>query len=205
VAAPVLLLAAAALSAADRTPTGCTCAAARAEHGWCATCGTGYVASFAVRSRELHEAIHPHGHPVDAEATACRSCKQAIYADGWCAECRAGYFRGQAYFSRLTHRLARGQSVTPATLTCDTCRHCAARYGWCDACARGFFGSVQFDDRRAYDAITPQAEIFFAALARSTECELCAVAMITDARCTKCRITYQDGKPVSAQAERQTE
>lgn len=175
-------------------PSACTCAEARLTHGWCDVCSTGFVAAFPVHSRALYEAIHPHGHAVSAERTDCPTCRAAIRGGGWCAACKAGYVGGEAYFSQLTYHLVQGRVVDSAALSCTRCRRCAERYGWCETCAAGWVGNVRFTDRAVYARSAALADVLFTALETTEQCPLCAMAMIADSRCPRCRITYRDGE-----------
>jgi len=182
----------------DQSPNRqCTCPQARLQHGWCDACSVGFVATFPVDAAELYEAIHPHGHDVQPDQMRCATCRAAVPVDGWCAECNSGFVNRQAYFSKLTYLLAKGSVREPAASPCAACRGYSQRSGWCAACAVGWVGNVRFEKRDAYDEAARSLEVFFAACAASPRCVLCAQAMIMDAYCPMCRVTYRDGKPVS--------
>ena len=55
----------------------------------------------------------------------------------------------------------------------------------------GTFAAV---DRAGYDRASAAAATLRLAIAELPRCELCAVAMVTDSQCPRCRITYKDGR-----------
>ncbi|MCB9849497.1 MAG: hypothetical protein H6817_02190 [Phycisphaerales bacterium] len=158
----------------------------------------GYVAGVRVESEELFDAIHPHGHEVFIERTRCASCREAIKSNGFCTACHVGYLNEQAYFSRLAYILAQGETVDADDVTCPTCRQAQASTGWCATCAVGWFGNVRYRDREKFAEASCQHAVMMAALKAAPRCEFCAAAIITDERCYKCRIAYQNGKPVGS-------
>ena len=177
-------------------PAFCTCAAAKVTNGWCEAHGIGYVALVPIRSRMLYETLDAHGHTLDLGTFQCPSCKKAIESDGFCVEHRVGFVKKQAYFSRLTYELARGESRDPATITCPVCRKNAESHGWCSKCKLGMVGTTAIRDKKAYEAVANAIEILTAATKAIERCEDCAVAMVTDTQCPRCRITYKNGKPL---------
>jgi len=176
-------------------PVPCSCTQARVQHGWCDACSVGFVATFRVESKELYEAIHPHGHDIQADLMRCQTCRAAVPVNGWCGECNSGFVARQAYFSRLTYLLAKGSVGTPTASTCRACRICSQRSGWCEACSAGWVGNVRFEDRATFAVAAQQLEVFFNAREAAQRCELCATAMILDAWCPFCRVSYRDGAP----------
>jgi hypothetical protein len=154
-----------------------------------------------VESAELFEAIHPHGHDVYIDRTRCASCRRAIATNGFCSECHAGYLKSQAYFSRLAYILAQGETVDASKLACATCRRATRSTGWCDRCALGWWGNIRYRDREKYALTEQQSKILHAAIKLAQRCEFCAMALIADARCHKCKISYADGKAIAPTTE----
>jgi hypothetical protein len=188
------------LLGAAPAPESCTCATAKATHGWCEAHARGYVAAVEIRSRHLYDTLDAHGHTLDLGTFQCASCKQAIASDGFCEEHRIGFVGRQAYFSRLTYELARGEPREPSSISCRACRKNARSLGWCDKHGVGMVGSVAVKDRLAYDHAAKAVGILKEASEAAKRCEHCAMAMVTDTQCPFHRITYKDGKPVPAPA-----
>lgn len=184
------------------TAADCACATARQTNGWCEAHRVGYVASVKITSGRLYEVLDAHGHELDLTTFQCDACRKAIASDGFCDQHRIGFVGRLAYFSRLTYELARGEPVDPAGIECPACRVNAGSHGWCDKCSRGMVGDVAIRDKAAYQHAAKAVEILISAAQTAARCEWCAVAMITDTQCPDCKITYKDGVPVPAPANR---
>lgn len=180
--------------------TACTCAAARLADGWCDVHQVGYVAMVRIPSRLVHDALDAHGHLLDLGTFTCPACRKAIDLDGFCDEHRTGFVRGEAYFSRLTYEMARGERVDPKRIECPVCRRNVDQPGWCPKDGRGMIGNVAIGDRAAYNRAAASVAVVRAAAAMAARCEGCAVAMVTDTECWRCRITYRNGVPLSRTA-----
>ena len=178
-------------------PDQCTCPKAKIHNGWCAHCKVGHVASVKVPSALLFEAIDAHGHDFDVASLRCSTCRAASKSSGYCNACRFGFVNGQAYLSRLTYLLAKGKATGLATHHCTTCRKHSGRFGWCQKCQRGMVGHFAYADRTVFEQTVREVRRLQSAIAKLKDCELCAIAMITDARCPKCNIHYKEGKQVS--------
>jgi hypothetical protein len=176
--------------------TACSCATAPYSDGWCEAHGVGWVAAIEIRSRLLYDALDAHGHVLDLSTFHCATCKSAIETDGFCDEHKNGFVKGLVYFSRLTYELARGAPLDPATLECPVCRAATRAHGWCETHGRGFVGHVAIGDRTAWQRAVDAAEIVRSAVAAISRCEFCALAMVTDTRCPRCKITYRHGAPL---------
>jgi len=171
----------------------CTCAEARLADGWCGTHRVGYVAMVRIPSRLVYDALDAHGHVLDLDTFTCPACRKAIDAGGFCDEHHTGFVRKEAYFSRLTYEMARGERLDPAGIACPACRRNSASLGWCARDGRGMVGVVAIRDRSAYDRAAAAVTVVRAAAETVTRCEGCAVAMVTDTECWRCRITYRNG------------
>lgn len=189
------------LCAATPVQEPCTCTRAKVAGGWCEVHATGYVAGVEIHSRLLYDALDAHGHTLDLSTFKCPTCRQAIASDGFCEQHRVGFVSEQAYFSRLTYELARGEAKDPIEITCPVCLRNARSLGWCDKCGLGMIGYVAIKDRQAYERAAKAVEILQAATLTVKRCEWCAIAMVTDTQCPLCRISYKDGKPVTAPAK----
>ena len=174
----------------------CSCAVAREADGWCEQHQVGYVGGILIHSKLVFETMDAHGHVVDLSTFHCETCQRAIHTDGFCALDSVGFVKGLAYFSRLTYELARGQRTPRADLTCHTCRKNSESQGWCDRCKIGRIGPVAIRDREAFERAAQAADLLRAANEAAVRCEWCGVAVLTNAQCPMCRITYKGGKPV---------
>ena len=181
-----------------------TCAEAKTHNQWCDEHDVGYVASLPITSRILFEAVDAHGHglhPGSMKSIKCPMCRAAIEAgEGYCEACKIGWFKRQAYFSRLTYHLARGEVRKLSTIECATCRRNAEHYGWCDSCKLGMVGNVAIRDRKEFAIASGEYDRLESAVKVAGRCEQCALALLTDTSCFKCKISYRNGREVPASA-----
>jgi hypothetical protein len=185
------------IGACNSGPPPCpTCAQAKLANKWCDACNVGYVAGVPIRNKMLFEALDAHGHVLVLSAVKCPTCQAAIRADGYCEKCRIGWVHKLAYFSRLTYHLAKGKSCDPSTLTCEVCRKNAENYGWCPSCGVGMIGNFAVPTRADFEGGVRGFELMLAANEASKRCQECSLAIMADASCFYCKITYKDGKPV---------
>lgn len=188
-------------------PEACVCDANRIEGGWCEKCDVGYCAGLRFTSRKLAETIDFHGHQVVAERTACPECRKLIQAGGYCESCRMGFVQRRGYFSRVCYQLAKGKPIHLKRVEnndgdSDVGRNnCCPEDGWCDKCKRGVAGNRLYTDKPDYELTVRSVAVLKRAIETSARCETCAEAMIADSRCSVCRITYKDGRPVKSAAE----
>jgi hypothetical protein len=154
------------------------------------------VASVAIRSRLLYEALDAHGHAIDPTGVACGSCRAALASDGFCALHRMGYVGGEAYLSPLTWHIARGRRIDPGSIDCRTCRKHTRGIGWCDRHGVGLAGNVAIDDRRRFEEFREAHRLLLAAVEMSARCETCAAAMVAQGYCPIHHIHYKDGRPL---------
>jgi hypothetical protein len=199
---PLAALLALILSGPAPAPIGgdCTCAAARLANGWCDPCAIGYVASVEVRSKMLYEFLDAHGHDIKPASIECGSCQAALETDGFCERCRWGFVDKKLYFSRLTYQLARGEVKDVSKLTCRACAKNAAKaklpldpHRWCEQCKVGMVGNVAFKEKKDFEAASRELDRLLRAVRATQRCEQCAVALMQDATCLACGITYKNG------------
>ena len=175
-----------------------SCEEARRINGWCEPAQAGYVASVEIRSKFLYEVLDAHGHDIIKSKVTCPTCRKAIETDGYCPTDRIGYVHGEAYMSSLTWHLARARRIDPATLTCRDCRKHTHGIGWCEKDKVGIAGYFAVDDRQEFDDLAQAYALLLAAVEKSTQCEICAGAMITNGYCSTHRLHYKNGAPVAA-------
>lgn len=194
-----LFLAALGLPAAGRAhpPSVRSCEEAKRVNGWCEPAHVGYVASVPIRSRFLYEVLDAHGHAIAPDEVTCETCRKALESDGYCPAHRMGFVRGEAYLSSLTYHLARARTIDPRTLACEDCRRHTRGIGWCEKDRVGFAGAFAVDDRKEFDALARDYALLLAAVEKSSRCETCAGAMITDGYCRIHRLQYKDGAPAA--------
>lgn len=180
------------------TNSACTCEADKLVNGWCEECNVGYVAGQRISSKILFETLDAHGHDVNIDGMTCDSCLTALPVSGYCDSHRIGFVENKAYFSMLTYSLAKGGKARDVSnITCTTCRNNSQDHGWCQECQVGMVGNVAFTDRNEYSNAVEQFSILITAIDKTNDCEMCACAMIFDSRCHTCKISYQDGQPIS--------
>jgi hypothetical protein len=177
---------------------GCTCAEERVRNGWCAGCKRGWVASLEIRSRRLFDALDAHGHELDPAVMECATCRGLVRTGGFCESCRFGWVDGLAYMSRLTYHLARGRVRAPAEVACEECRVLAGGTGWCARCSTGWAGNVAFADPDDHRDAARELARLRRAIEVSIRCEMCALVLLVDGTCTRCRIRYSRGEVVPA-------
>ena len=116
-------------------------------------------------------------------------------SDGFCDQCRVGFVDKLAYHSRLTYHIATGDVKEPSQIKCTACKSNMQEGGWCHTCDTGMIGNVAIRDKKIFKHAAEAFDLFKRAIAKSRSCELCAVAMITGAKCPKC------SKPSVAKSE----
>lgn len=184
----------------------CNCPRARMTNGWCRACGTGYLAGLPVKSHELYDILHTHGHQFNPQTSHCDSCREAVKSDGFCKRCNIGFVANEAYFSGIAYWLAKGKPTDEAAIACDVCRghvgQCPHRPstgedgappGWCDVCKVGYFGNLAYTDKQDFQRALEELDLLVRALETTERCETCATAMLTDGRCLACGIEYRHG------------
>ena len=184
--------------------TECNCPEGKYRSIWCVPHRVGYVAAVEIRSKVLFEALDAHGHEIDLDSLECAACRFALEHDAFCGDNRMGFVDRKAYFSKLSWLLAKGEPVNPDAPACAVCSADTRPKelpltgdGWCNACEAGVIGNVRYRDRARFRQTRREYERLLQAVERSRECELCAAAIISDRRCPTCRISYQNGKPVT--------
>ena len=175
------------------------CDEARVEGGWCDTCGTGYLAGVPIRSELLFDVLDAHGHDIAPEAITCTTCQAAIESNGFCEPCGMGWIDERAYLSRLTYHITKGQAKPISAIECPVCRANAAGSGWCHECGVGMVGNVAIRDRADYEHAARAYQRLLEAVRVAESCEMCAVALMSDGTCTRCKKSYMNGKLVQAE------
>lgn len=193
---PLLLVALGALSA--NALADCpTCTKAKLENGWCDKCKMGFFAGIEMTSKKLFEALE--GKPVaNASELKCPGCKAAYEKNGTCEHCKVQFADHCRYASPAACCLAHGKLKNPAEMKCETCKSYIGEHGWCEQCKQGIVGNYAFTDKEEYNKAAAAQELIRKAVQAVKKCEGCAVAMVTDGTCECCKVSYKDGKLVSA-------
>ena len=183
--------------AAPTADAECKCDVYKLKGGWCSTCETGYLAGVRINSEFLFEVLDAHGHNIDPSAIRCAICKEARKSNSFCDACRRGWIDNKVYMSRLTYHLTKGEARALSDIKCAICKEGAARGGWCEKCRVGMVGNVAIKDKTDFDHAVEAYRRLLVAVRLSSRCEMCAVALMSDGRCTKCKKTYKNGEVVS--------
>ncbi len=187
----VFLLAGSAMALAQ-----CVCPKAKVADGWCQGCKVGYVAGVKIKSARLFEAVQ--GKAVSADKIRCKDCQQAAKRGcGWCDKCKAGIVAGKGYHSPVAYALAQGQHKDPATIKCPKCRQAAKDHGWCSDCKEGYAGTLVFTGKEKYEKAAKARQTLIRAARLAEKCESCAAAMVSDGTCSRCKVSFKDGKPTT--------
>lgn len=169
---------------------------AKSGEGFCTHCGHGKIFGLDVASKEVFAALA--GTPVDPAKTQCDGCKAAIEANGVCKKCNVGIANGKAYKSMFAYKLAKGLPAQPSMVEGkDACPGCKAAFkdkGFCSSCNTGFVGGRMYLDKNEYEGAKTALATINSAMDAGKKCEGCAVAMLTDGTCPKCKSSFKDGK-----------
>lgn len=176
----------------------CTCETVKRTDGWCEICNVGYLAGIKIESAMFFDLLDAHGHQIDPSTLACDNCKTLYPAHGFCPSCKVGFVNKQLYFSKLTYYLARGEVNGPEPLACATCLKNTEKSGWCDVCKRGMVGQRSYRIREEFEEAADLRMILVDAIPLAKRCLSCALSLINNGTCLKCRKTFQDGHLVPA-------
>ena len=190
------------LWAAPASVTECRCDVYKLKGGWCSKCETGHLAGVRNKSEFLFEVLDAHGHDIDPSAIRCGICKEARKSNSFCDQCRRGWIDNKVYMSRLTYHLTKGEARVLSDIKCATCREGAAKGGWCEKCRLGMVGNVAIKDKTDFDHAAEAYRRLLDAVRLSSRCEMCAVALMSDGRCTKCNKSYKNGEIVSGEQQK---
>ncbi len=164
---------------------------AHGDDGFC--CGKGQIFGLKLASKTLYEALA--GHAVDAKSLTCSGCKVAAKTDGSCAHCQVVAANGKFYHSRAAHILAKGKPVSVRKASyCTGCNTAHADNGYCSGCGVGSVAGRAFKEKAQYEAALAAYATITKAVRASSQCEACAVAMVTDGSCDHCRVRFKNGK-----------
>lgn len=182
--AGILMFAFATVAFAD-----CVCADAKTKDGWCGDCKHGYVAGVKINNDKLFAAVQ--GKDVSADKLD-DCCKTAFAKDGAC--CGQTFTAGKAYTSPIAARLAAGEVVNMKDVKCAGCQAAAKSDGYCKDCGGGMVAGRVFKGEEAHKQAATAHGVLVKAGKASEKCIGCALAMVNNAECTDCKVSFKDGK-----------
>lgn len=194
----VLILTGAAVPALADECKGCD-KIAKGSDGFC--CGKGSVFGVKLTSQKLYDALK--GREVsqkDIRDFRCSGCKRAEKTNGSCDQCR--FVGGKMYSSWLAYTLAKGapmsaELVKACPKKCGTqCNRALKKDGRCSSCEIGFVAGRMFESGELYEAALAAYTTLKKAAKTASSCEQGAVAMVADGSCSKCKLTFKNGKIV---------
>ena len=161
------------------------------KEGFC--CGKGMAFGINLTSEKLYKTLA--GVEMDSTKMKCGLCKKAAETDGKCAHCNVQFAKGKAYKSPVSYALAKGDPIAKEKVAkCKGCLIAHSTDKRCTACDVGFVAQRMFKGVDLYEA----ARVAFATLTEAAKvaqkCEACAIAMVTDGKCDKCKVSFKNGK-----------
>lgn len=180
----------------------CYCKTIKASgNGWCDGCNGGAVYGIAIKSAKLFKALQ--GKEIkDPGKISCAGCKAAVGKNGSCDHCSVAFNDGKAYHASLAQILSRGNKVDAGDVKCSGCAKTlkSGKDGFCKSCDGGFVGGLAFHGKKLFGQAKDAMQTLRAAARTAKHCEQCAVAMVSDGQCNKCKVDFKDGKKVKTES-----
>ena len=166
---------------------------AEGKDGFCH--GKGRIFGVELASQKLYDTLA--GAAIDKTKLDCPGCKAAAKNDGWCDKCKLALAGDRAFRSPYAHRIARGQAVNVEVASkCAGCKAARDTNGFCTACNVGYVADRVFSDKESYEQARDDRTTLQLASRTATKCESCAVGLVTDGECERCKVRYKEGKPL---------
>lgn len=176
----------------------CQCKAIKASgQGWCDACGGGVMFGVPIKSAKLYKSLE--GAKVkDQSKVTCSGCKTALKDNGSCSHCRVAFNDGKVYHAVVSHTLSKGAKADAKGIKCPACVKTLkeGKDNFCAACDGGFVGGLAFHGKKLFDQAKEAMGVLKVAAKSASGCEACAVAMVTDGKCDKCKVQFKAGKKV---------
>lgn len=175
----------------------CTCSKAKTKNVvWCPKCKHGMFFGLETKSQKLTETLAGQPAPKSKTDIKCKECLKAIENDGTCSHCHLAYTGGNMYKSIPAFTLAKGTRADPASIKCADCKKAieSKKDAFCKTCNAGIVGGRIFKTHESFGKAEESMKLIKLAVATAEKCESCAVAMMTDGECSKCKVTFKDGK-----------
>ncbi|MCZ6684130.1 MAG: hypothetical protein O7B26_13200 [Planctomycetota bacterium] len=173
----------------------CTCKdIKKTGAGWCSECKGGAMYGVKLTSAKLYEALQ--GKKVkDVEKMKCAGCKTAATKGGTCKHCKVAFHDGKSFHSPVSATLAKGKKVEPDKIKCKGCKSASTKGGgFCTGCDAGIVKGLSFKGKDDFKAAKNAMTTLTKAAKTVSDCEACAVAMVTDGKCAACKVQFKDGK-----------
>lgn len=194
----ILTTAAVMLCSASAAWADCSSCTANAKtDGWCDKCKVGYYDGVKLTFRPAYDVLQPVA--ADKLAEKCAGCKKAAASNGTCDQCHIRFIDKQGYKSWVAVHFAGAERFDAEKSKCDDCKRSKAAYRSCRACGANVIGNRSFKDVKAFEAALPARMALQSASA--TKCEGCAVAVLTNGKCEKCKLEYANGQPTAEGAD----
>ncbi len=176
----------------------CLCKTIKASgHGWCDACSGGAMFGVPIKSAKLYKSLE--GAEVkDQSKVTCPGCKTALTKNGSCSHCRVAFNDGKVYHAVVSYTLSKGAKVDAQGLKCGGCAKALKKDNFCSACDGGFVGGLAFHGKKLFDQAKEAMGVLKVAAKSASKCEVCAVAMVTDGQCDKCKVQFKGGKKVES-------
>lgn len=184
--------------AGDKKEAKCTCAEIKkAGCGWCDACHSGMSCGKELKSETVYKTVAGVDAPKDMK---CKGCAKAAKESGTCEHCHVSFAAGRMYTSPAAYTVASGAKVDAKDVKCADCRKMIESHtdGFCDKCGAGLVHGMVFKGKAAYEKAVQAMDLLAQAVAASAKCEGCAMGMLTDGKCDKCKVSFKNGKPVKA-------
>ncbi len=92
--------------------------------------------------------------------------------------------------------MAKGEpSTAEKAAHCPGCAEAFKTDGFCTACNGGFVAGRAYMNQGDHDAAKAAHTTLTTAAEKAAKCEHCAVAMVNNGTCEKCKVSYKDGQP----------
>ena len=106
---------------------------------------------------------------------------------------------GKLFRSPVAHALDKGMLVSSDSSAkcasgCAGCKEAFKSNGWCDKCGVGLVAGRMFKEQSDHKAALVAYKTLTKAASAASNCEACAVAMVTDGSCEHCKVKFKDGK-----------
>ena len=166
---------------------------AKHGRGFCNACEKGKAFGVDLTSKGLYDALA--GSAINKDKLKCPGCKEAAKTNGTCAHCKVTAANGKFYHSPVASVLARGTRVSAEkAASCSGCKTAHSEDGFCTGCSAGFVGGRMFKGEENYKAAIAAYNTLTKAASAVKKCEACAIAMVTDGTCEKCKVSFKAGK-----------
>ena len=182
----------------------CSCKAiAKAKQGFCDACNKGQIFGEKLTSHKLYEALH--GLNVETAKMKCSSCKRMAKKNGECVSCKVGFAHGRMYLSPVAHSIALGKPYSAEKASkCSTCKKAHTKHSFCSTCDVGFVNGRLYRSINNHVHALQSRDVVRSAIRMSKNCEDCAVAMVTHAKCEKCDVSFdKSGRAIKKPKDRE--